>query len=100
LRPLSSGAVAPSMQVCRAASGAKFESHYEFLDLKSDVFYEGIVTKVHEWNFTSQGRATSCGGMFEVHLRLLGRNRVSEGQRAYLHRLTASCSRVAGWRNS
>jgi hypothetical protein len=76
--------------------GTKFEPDYKFLDPKLDLFYEWMVTTFYERNFTSQGLCHILRGLlFEAHLRLTARNRVSEGQKAYLHHLTAVCNRVA-----
>lgn len=76
--------------------GTPFEPDYKFLDPKLDLFYEWMVETFYERNFTNQGLCHILRGLnFEAHLRLRGRNRVSEGQKAYLHHLTAVCNRVA-----
>jgi anaerobic magnesium-protoporphyrin IX monomethyl ester cyclase len=76
--------------------GTKFEPDYKFLDPKLDLFYDWMVATFYERNFTSQGLCHILRGLlFEAHLRLTERNRVSDGQRAYLHHLTAVCNRVA-----
>ncbi len=76
--------------------GTPFEPDYKFLDPKLDLFYEWMVGTFYERNFTNQGLCHILRGLnFEAHLRLHGRNRVSEGQKAYLHHLTAVCNRVA-----
>jgi hypothetical protein len=55
-----------------------------------------MVSTFYERNFTNQGLCHILRGLlFEAHLRLPSRNQVSEGQRAYLHHLTAVCNRVA-----
>lgn len=77
-------------------SGTRFEPDYKFLDPKLDLFYEWMVNTFYERNFTSQGLCHILRGLlFEAHLRLPARNRVSEGQKAYLHHLTAVCNRLA-----
>ena len=76
--------------------GTPFEPDYKFLDPKLDLFYDWMVKTFYERNFTNQGLCHILRGLlFEAHLRLHGRNRVSEGQRAYLHHLTSVCNRVA-----
>jgi hypothetical protein len=76
--------------------GTRFEPDYKFLDPKLDLFYEWMVSTFYERNFTNQGLCHILRGLlFEAHLRLPARNRVSEGQRAYLHHLTAVCNQVA-----
>jgi radical SAM superfamily enzyme YgiQ (UPF0313 family) len=76
--------------------GTAFEPDYKFLDPKLDLFYEWMVNTFYERNFTNQGLCHIFRGLlFESRLRLPERNRVSEGQRAYLHHLTAVCNRVA-----
>jgi anaerobic magnesium-protoporphyrin IX monomethyl ester cyclase len=76
--------------------GTPFEPDYKFLDPKLDFFYDWMVSTFYERNFTNQGLCHILRGLlFEAHLRLPSRNRVSEGQKAYLHHLTAVCNRVA-----
>lgn len=76
--------------------GTPFEPDYKFLDPKLDLFYEWMVKTFYERNFTNQGLCHILRGLlFEARLRLPGRNRVSDAQRAYLHHLTAVCNRVA-----
>src|SRR5262249_48562078 len=76
--------------------GTAFEPDYKFLDPKLDFFYDWMVKTFYERNFTNQGLCHILRGLlFESHLRLPARQRVSEGQRAYLHHLTAICNRVA-----
>lgn len=76
--------------------GTAFEPDYKFLDPKLDLFYQWMVDTFYERNFTNQGLCHILRGLnFEAHLRLKGRNRVSEAQKAYLHHLTAVCNRVA-----
>jgi radical SAM superfamily enzyme YgiQ (UPF0313 family) len=76
--------------------GTPFEPDYKFLDPKLDVFYDWMVTTFYERNFTNQGLCHILRSLlFESHLRLPTRTPVSEGQRAYLHHLTAVCNRVA-----
>jgi len=76
--------------------GTQFEPDYKFLDPKLDLFYDWMVKTFYERNFTNQGLCHILRGLlFEAHLRLPARNRVSEAQKAYLHHLTAICNRVA-----
>jgi radical SAM superfamily enzyme YgiQ (UPF0313 family) len=76
--------------------GTPFEPDYKFLDPKLDLFYGWMVDTFYERNFTNRGLCHIFRSLlFEAHLRLPARNRVSEGQRAYLHHLTAICNRVA-----
>jgi anaerobic magnesium-protoporphyrin IX monomethyl ester cyclase len=76
--------------------GTPFEPDYKFLDPKLDLFYDWMVTTFYERNFTNQGLCHILRGLlFESRLRLPSQNRVSEGQRAYLHHLTAVCNRLA-----
>lgn len=76
--------------------GTPFEPDYKFLDPKLDLFYEWMIKTFYERNFTNQGLCHILRGLnFEAHLRLEGRNRVAEGQKAYLKHLTAVCNRVA-----
>ncbi len=76
--------------------GTAFEPDYKFLDPKLDLFYEWMIATFYERNFTNQGLCHMFRGLlFEAHLRLPERNRVSEAQRAYLHHLTSVCNRVA-----
>jgi radical SAM superfamily enzyme YgiQ (UPF0313 family) len=76
--------------------GTRFEPDYKFLDPKLDLFYEWMVTTFYERNFTNRGLCHILRGLlFEAHLRLPARNCVSDGQKAYLHYLTAVCNRVA-----
>ena len=76
--------------------GTPFEPDYKFLSPKLDLFYDWMIRTFYERNFTNQGLCHILRGLlFEAHLRLPSRNRVSEGQRAYLHHLTAVCNRVA-----
>ena len=76
--------------------GTQFEPDYNFLDPKLDIFYEWMIRAFYERNFTNQGLCHLLRGLlFEAHLRLPGRNRVTESQRAYLHYLTAICNRTA-----
>src|SRR5262249_48748975 len=76
--------------------GTPFEPDYKFLDPKLDLFYEWMVNTFYVRNFTNQGLCHILRGLlFEAHLRLPGRNRVSDAQRAYLHHITAVCHRVA-----
>jgi radical SAM superfamily enzyme YgiQ (UPF0313 family) len=76
--------------------GTAFEPDYKFLDPKLDLFYDWMIKTFFERNFTNQGLCHILRGLlFEAHLRLPARNRVSEGQRTYLHHLTAVCNRVA-----
>src|SRR5262245_17427855 len=76
--------------------GTPFEPDYKFLDRKLDLFYEWMVKTFYERNFTNQGLCHILRGLlFEAHLRLPARNRVSDAQRAYLHHLTAICNRLA-----
>jgi anaerobic magnesium-protoporphyrin IX monomethyl ester cyclase len=76
--------------------GTQFEPDYKFLDPKLDLFYDWMISTFYERNFTSHGLCHIFRGMlFEASLRLPGRSRVSEGQRAYLRHLTSVCNRVA-----
>jgi radical SAM superfamily enzyme YgiQ (UPF0313 family) len=76
--------------------GTQFEPDYKFLEPKLDFFYDWMVHTFYERNFTNQGLCHILRGLlFEAHLRLPARNRVSDAQRAYLHHLTAVCNRVA-----
>ncbi len=76
--------------------GTQFEPDYKFLDPKLDLFYEWMVRTFYERNFTNQGLCHILRGMlFEAHLRLPEKNRVSNAQRLYLHHLTSVCNRVA-----
>jgi len=76
--------------------GTAFEPDYKFLDPKLDYFYDWMVTTFYERNFTNRGLCHILRSMlFEAHLRLPDRNRVSEAQKAYIHYLTAVCNRVA-----
>jgi radical SAM superfamily enzyme YgiQ (UPF0313 family) len=76
--------------------GTPFEPDYKLLEPKLDLFYEWMVSTFYERNFTNRGLCHILRGLlFEAHLRLPVRNRVSEGQKAYLHHLTAVCNRVA-----
>ena len=76
--------------------GTAFEPDYKFLDPKLDLFYEWMIDTFYERNFTNQGLCHMFRGLlFEAHLRLTTRNRVSDGQRAHLHHLTSVCNRVA-----
>ena len=55
-----------------------------------------MVKTFYQRNFTNQGLCHILRGLlFEAHLRLPARQGVSDGQRAYLHCLTAICNRVA-----
>jgi len=76
--------------------GTPFEPDYQFLDPKLDLFYEWMIQTFYDRNFTNHGLCHILRGLlFESRLRLPAQNRVSEGQRAYLHHLTAVCNRVA-----
>jgi radical SAM superfamily enzyme YgiQ (UPF0313 family) len=76
--------------------GTAFEPDYKFLDPKLDIFYDWMVKTFYERNFTNQGLCHILRGLlFEAHLRLGERGRVSDGQRIYLRYLTAICNRVA-----
>jgi len=76
--------------------GTSFEPDYRFLEPKLDLFYDWMVNTFYDRNFTNHGLCHILRGLlFEAHLRLPGRNRVTEGQKAYLHYLTAVCNRVA-----
>jgi len=76
--------------------GTQFEPDYNFLDPKLDIFYEWMIQAFYERNFTNQGLCHLLRGLlFEARLRLPGRNRVTDSQRAYLHYLTAICNRTA-----
>lgn len=76
--------------------GTPFEPDYKFLDPKLDLFYDWMVKTFYERNFTNQGLCHILRGLlFEAHLRLPARNRVSEAQKTYLHYLTSICNRVA-----
>src|SRR5262245_8963458 len=76
--------------------GTSFDPDYRFLDPKLDLFYDWMVKTFYERNFTNQGLCHILRGLlFEAHLRLPARSRVSEAQKAYLHYLTAVCNRVA-----
>jgi hypothetical protein len=76
--------------------GTPFEPDYRFLDPKLDLFYDWMVRTFYERNFTNQGLCHILRGLlFEAHLRLSGKNRVSDPQKAYLHHLTARCNRLA-----
>ena len=76
--------------------GTPFEPDYKFLDPKLDLFYDWMVTTFYERNFTNHGLCHILRGLlFESRLRLPTQNRVSDGQRAYLHHLTAVCNRLA-----
>lgn len=76
--------------------GTPFEPDYKFLDPKLDIFYDWMVNTFYERNFTNQGLCHILRSLlFESRLRLPAQNRVSDGQRAYLHHLTAVCNRVA-----
>lgn len=76
--------------------GTAFEPDYKFLEPKLDLFYQWMVETFYERNFTNQGLCHILRGLlFEAHLRLSAPNPVTEGQRAYLHHLTAICNRVA-----
>jgi radical SAM superfamily enzyme YgiQ (UPF0313 family) len=76
--------------------GTPFEPDYKFLDAKLDLFYEWMIATFYQRNFTNQGLCHMFRGLlFEAHLRLPDRNRVSDAQREYLHHLTSVCNRVA-----
>lgn len=76
--------------------GTPFEPDYRFLDPKLDMFYGWMVEAFYERNFTNQGLCHILRALlFEAHLRLPSRNRVTDTQRAYLHHLTAVCNRIA-----
>jgi hypothetical protein len=76
--------------------GTPFEPDYKFLDPKLDFFYDWMINTFYERNFTNQGLCHILRSLlFEAHLRLPSRNPVSEGQKAYIHHLTAVCNRVA-----
>jgi len=76
--------------------GTAFEPDYKFLDPKLDLFYEWLIATFYDRNFTSHGLCHLFRGLlFEAHLRLATRNRVSDPQRTYLHHLTSVCNRVA-----
>ncbi len=76
--------------------GTPFDPDYKFLDPKLDFFYDWMVETFYERNFTNQGLCHILRGLlFESHLRLRSRNRVSDAQREYLHHLTSICNRVA-----
>lgn len=76
--------------------GTAFEPDYKFLEPKLDHFYDWMVKTFYERNFTNRGLCHILRGMlFEAHLRLPGRSRVTEVQRSYLHYLTAVCNRIA-----
>jgi radical SAM superfamily enzyme YgiQ (UPF0313 family) len=76
--------------------GTSFEPDYKFLDPKLDIFYDWMIATFYERNFTNQGLCHILRSLlFEAHLRLPAQSRVSEGQRTYLHHLTAVCNRVA-----
>jgi radical SAM superfamily enzyme YgiQ (UPF0313 family) len=76
--------------------GTPFEPDYKFLDPKLDLFYEWMLKTFYERNFTNQGLCHILRGLlFEAHLRLPGRNRVTPSQKAYVHYLTAVCNKMA-----
>jgi anaerobic magnesium-protoporphyrin IX monomethyl ester cyclase len=76
--------------------GTPFEPDYKFLDPKLDHFYEWMVRTFYVRNFTNEGLCHILRGLlFEARLRLPGRNRVSDAQRAYLQHLTAVCNTLA-----
>jgi len=76
--------------------GTSFDPDYTFLDPKIDLFYDWMVKTFYERNFTNQGLCHILRGLlFEAHLRLPSAHPVSEGQKNYLHYLTAVCNRVA-----
>jgi len=76
--------------------GTLFEPDYKFLDPKLDLFYDWMIATFYERNFTNRGLCHILRGLlFEAHLQLPARNRVSDGQRAYLHHLTSVCNRLA-----
>jgi anaerobic magnesium-protoporphyrin IX monomethyl ester cyclase len=76
--------------------GTQFEPDYKFLDARLDLFYDWMVKTFYTRNFTNQGLCHILRSLlFEAHLRLPARNRVSESQKEYLHYLTAVCNRVA-----
>lgn len=76
--------------------GTPFEPDYKLLSPKLDLFYDWMVRTFYQRNFTNQGLCHILRSLlFEAHLRLPSRNRVSDGQRAYIHHLTAVCNRVA-----
>lgn len=76
--------------------GTQFEPDYKFLDPKLDFFYDWMVRTFYTRNFTNQGLCHILRSLlFEAHLRLPARNRVSEAQKAYVHYLTSVCNQVA-----
>ncbi len=76
--------------------GTAFEPDYKFLDPKLDLFYDWMVATFYQRNFTNQGLCHILRGLlFEAHLRLPARNRVTSAQKAYIHYLTAVCNQVA-----
>lgn len=77
-------------------AGTQFEPDYKLLHPKLDLFYDWMVEAFYERNFTNQGLCHILRGLlFEAHLRLPARNRVTDAQRAYIHHLTAVCNRIA-----
>ena len=76
--------------------GTPFEPDYKFLDPKIDLFYDWMVNTFYERNFTNRGLCHILRGLlFEAHLRLPSDHKVTEGQKAYLHHITAVCNRIA-----
>jgi len=76
--------------------GTLFDPDYKFLDPKLDVFYDWMIETFYRRNFTNEGLSHLLRALlFEAHLRLPGRNGVSDGQRLYLRHLTSVCNRVA-----
>jgi anaerobic magnesium-protoporphyrin IX monomethyl ester cyclase len=76
--------------------GTQFDPDYKFLDAKLDIFYDWMIRAFYERNFTHQGLCHILRGLlFEASLRLPGRSRVTEAQRAYLRSLTSVCNRIA-----
>lgn len=76
--------------------GTAFEPDYKFLDPKLDHFYDWMVRTFYERNFTNRGLCHILRSLlFEAHLRLPTQSPVSEGQKAYIHYITAVCNRIA-----
>ena len=76
--------------------GSSFEPDYRFLDPKLDLFYDWLLATFHTRNFTSEGLCHLLRySLFEARLRLPGANPTTDGERAQLQFIAATCNRVA-----
>src|SRR5260370_703412 len=73
-----------------------FEPDYKVLDPQLDFFYDWMVNTFYERNFTNPGLCHILPGLlFQAHLRLPARNRLTDGHKSYLHYLTSSSTPMA-----